>query len=165
MQGPDSDREPKPIQGGKPNLFERLTDLDPASQHESVPFRILGQEELRQSVRREVVCLLNTRSSRPLDFQGDDELTVLDYGIPDFSSLSAANDADRKRLAAILVRVLSAFEPRLGRIEVTFATAPGSQTSLLGQIHAVMEVGWVKEPVSFPVVFETKTGAAELLDD
>lgn len=164
MRERNPEREPRPMRGGKPLLFERLTDLDPASQQEAVPFRILTQVEIQESVRREVTRLLNTRCSRPMDDQSGDELTVLDYGIPDFSSMSAASGTDRNRLAAVLVNAISAFEPRLTQVEVSFEAAPGSQTAVLGQIKAVMEVDLVKEPVSFPVVFETKTGEAAVLE-
>ena len=55
-------RDPKPVEGGRALLFERLTDADPRSpMEEARPFRVHEHQELKESVRRELACLLNTR--------------------------------------------------------------------------------------------------------
>lgn len=164
MSDPRSFREPKPIRGARALLFERLVDDQHESQEEARPLRVHDVDALRKSVKREVTRLLNTRRSHPETLHHHDELTVLDYGIPDFSHLNAASTTDRRYLGAVLVRAISAFEPRLKQVEVTLDQAPGTQTRLVGQIHAMLEVGSVKEPVSFPLTVGIEAGDTTLLE-
>lgn len=145
-------------------LFERLVDDEPESQVEAQPLRVLEVEALRESVRREVARLLNTRRPHSEALQDREELTVLDYGIPDFSHLAAASPSDRQHLGAILVRAISTFEPRLSQVEVSLEQPPGSKTKLVGWIKAILEVGSVKEPVSFPLAIGLETGETTMLE-
>src|SRR5256885_15454214 len=102
-------REPKPIDGARSLIFERLVDLEPKSLlGESQPLRILNKRELKGSVRRELGRLLNTRCSLPAQLLGQEERTVLDYGIPDFSPLSAHNADDHRLIAGIVSQSIPA---------------------------------------------------------
>lgn len=157
-------REPKPILGARALLFERLVDDQHESQEEARPLRIHDIVALRESVKREVARLLNTRRPHPETPQDRDELTVLDYGIPDFSHLNASSSVDRQNLAAILVRAISTFEPRLAEVGVTLEPSPGRPARLVGWIHAVLEVSSVKEPVSFPLTIGIEAGDATMLE-
>jgi type VI secretion system lysozyme-like protein len=91
-------------------LFERLEDDAPFSSAEPSVRRTLTPDELRGSVRAELLRLLNTRrgtarAQRPLD--------VLHYGLPDWSASYAARSEDRGGLERDIVAAVSAFEPRL----------------------------------------------------
>jgi len=155
-------REPKPIEGARALLFERLTDLDPRSQEEPEPLRILNRVALRESVRRELGRLLNTRCSIPTHLLGQQERTVIDYGIPDFSSFSPQSSNDQKLLAAIIGQTISAFEPRLRQVEVTVEGFLSSERALLVRIDAVLVVESISEQVSFPVIINNKTGTVQV---
>jgi type VI secretion system lysozyme-like protein len=159
----DSAPGPKPVRGARALLFERLTDDDPASPDEARPLRVLDRSALRQSVRRELFCLLNTRSPRPEAFESGERLTVLDYGVPDFSHRFASSAEDRLRYAEILLRAITAFEPRLRQVRVSLEPSPDDQAKLTGLIDAILEVGTVKEPVSFPLAVGSVTGEAAVL--
>src|SRR4029077_11608679 len=88
--------EPKVRAGARILLFDRLVDTEPESQKEVRPLRILDKAGLKESVRRELGRLLNTRCPIPLAPLA--ERTVINYGIPDFSSLSPHSMDDRNRL-------------------------------------------------------------------
>lgn len=109
-------------------LFERLADDDPASVRERAPRRMLDREGLRASVGRELLRLMNRRSAaRP-----GRGLTVLDYGLPDWTGLYAANPDDRLQIARTVLRALRAFEPRLHAPQVQVEpSALGAQSLLL----------------------------------
>ncbi len=156
--------EPKPIWGARALLFERLVDDQHESQEEARPLRIHDIDALRESVKREVTRLLNTRRPHRETSHEGDELTVLDYGIPDFSHLEAASTTDRQNLAAILVKSIAAFEPRLTQVEVSLNPAPGNPTRLVGRINAMLEVDSVKEPVSFPLTIGIESGETTILE-
>ncbi|GAB2899650.1 type VI secretion system baseplate subunit TssE [Paraburkholderia jirisanensis] len=103
MQNPAPPVAPMP-------LFERLEDDAPFVSYEPQVRRTLTADELRGSVRAELMRLLNTRrgtarDGRPLD--------VLYYGLPDWSARSAARSADHAALARDVVEAIRAFEPRL----------------------------------------------------
>lgn len=159
-------RDPKPVEGGRALLFERLTDTEPRSlDEEARPFRVHGMDELKESVRRELARLLNTRCSVPSHLLGSEERTVLDYGIPDFSALSALSGDDRNRLASIVAQTVAAFEPRLRDVRVFVESVRAEDRALVLRVEAALAVGTHAEPVSFPVLVRTKTGDAEVSEN
>lgn len=171
--------DPKPIVGARPLLFDRLIDLDP-HEEQRPPQTTTGDEskrqvrwvkderhrrshflnrlELRTSVRRELERLLNTRCSIPLYRVGEEERSVVNYGIPDFSSLSRDNADDRALIGSIVGLTISAFEPRLRHVSVEVTPASQIEYSLQLNISADLVVGTFNEPVSFPVTLNSKSG-------
>ena len=160
-------RDPKPVEGGRALLFERLADSDPRSREEEAqPFRVLDVQALRESVRRELGRLLNTRRhARSGPGAGEGEMTVLDYGIPDFSPLSASSGDDQNRLAAEVAAAVTAFEPRLSGVRVRVERLRAEDRALLLRIEGRLTVGRVAEPVSFPVLVRSKSGEALVDED
>jgi len=181
-------RQPKPIAGARALLFERLVDLHRDQVEDERPLRILNREELKASVRRELERLLNTRCSLPLHGFGETERSVVNYGIPDFSSLSAYNEDDHALIASIIGQTITAFEPRLRQVRVEVGPIgdgesadtnltncrhdvfergeprAGSGARLRVLIEAVIIVGQFNEPVSFPVLLNSKNGVAKVDD-
>ena len=159
-------RDPKPVEGGRALLFERLTDADPRSpMEEARPFRVHERQELKESVRRELARLLNTRCPVPSHLLGARERSVLDYGVPDFSSLSATSGDDQNRLTSMVAQTVAAFEPRLRGVRVIVEGVRPEDRALLLRVEAALAVGTHAEPVSFPVLIRTKTGEAEVSED
>jgi type VI secretion system lysozyme-like protein len=156
-------RDPKPVEGGRALLFERLTDEDPRSPAEEArPFRVHETRELKESVRRELARLLNTRCSVSTRQLGARTRSVLDYGIPDFSSLSALSGDDQNRLASLVEQTVAAFEPRLRDVRVSVAGVRPDDRALVLSIEATLVLGTHAEPVSFPLLVRSKTGEAEV---
>jgi type VI secretion system lysozyme-like protein len=135
-------------------LFERLTDLDRAQTRECRPLRVLDRAELAASVRGEVSRLLNTRCASWEDGAG----TVIDYGLPDFSWMSASSDDDRQRLAAMIAHKVACFEPRLREVRVTIRRDESNPRAVLGMLEGVLLVESIREPVSFPLLAYKQTG-------
>jgi type VI secretion system protein ImpF len=150
--------EPKPIKGAKALLFERLVDESPNLPGEAQPFRIYGVEALRNSVHRELMRLLNTRCPLPGGPVDEQDRTVFDYGIPDFSYMGASSDTDTQQLARNLERAIVAYEPRLQDVHVTIEPAKNSKSTVTGILNATLAVGNINEPVSFPLVLSIKSG-------
>jgi type VI secretion system protein ImpF len=154
-------RDPKPVEGGRALLFERLTDESPR-EDEARPFRVHETEDLKESVRRELARLLNTRCSVSSRLLGARERSVLDYGIPDFSSLSALSGDDQNRLAVVVEQTVAAFEPRLKGVRVSVESVRSEDRALVLRVEAALVVGTHAEPVSFPVLVRSKTGDTEV---
>jgi type VI secretion system protein ImpF len=133
-------------------LFDRLVDLEPELSREPQPLRTFNKKELLASVRSEVGRLLNTRCPTPANLDGEQEQTVIDYGIPDFSSFYPQNPDDQRRLALVVSKAISAFEPRLQQVRATVEEVENDIRALRIRIDAVLVYESVREPVSFPVV-------------
>ena len=93
-------------------LFDRLVDRDPRLPHELRPTRTLDRRGLRESVRRELEQLFNTRCPFPAHRLPIRERSVIDYGVPDFSVFSPRSYDDRVHLAELLRRTFHR-RPRL----------------------------------------------------
>ena len=155
--------QPKPIAGARALLFDRLVDIGDGHEAEQ-PLRILNQKQLKDSVRRELERLLNTRCSIPLHQIGDEERSVINYGIPDFSSLSPHNADDHALIASIVAQTITAFEPRLRQVRVEVGPVFSAESALWLNIGAELVIGLYSEPVSFPVTLNNKSGSAQLHD-
>jgi type VI secretion system protein ImpF len=220
MRDPKYVPDPRPVEGGRALLFERLADPDPPRPAEEArrpeervfrglvrsemvggepfalppeselrkarapeahalremvaregdggggrPFRAFDVRALKESVRRELWRLLNTRRhGRPWQADGRGEMTVLDYGLPDFSSLSAASGDDQNRVAAEVSAAITAFEPRLRDVRITVERLRLEDRALLLRLDARLVVGSVAEPVSF-VLESARSGEAQVDED
>jgi type VI secretion system protein ImpF len=138
-------------------LFDRLVDGNPY-EHEARPLRTLDRAGLRQSVRRELELLFNTRSSTP-----GHPVSVIDYGIPDFGTFSPRNPDDRNRLADVLRRAAVVFEPRLSDLRVHVAPIDGDAMNLRAQIEGTLFVDGVREPVSFEAGVDLREGRVHVV--
>jgi type VI secretion system protein ImpF len=124
--------------------------------------RTLDRRGLKESVRRELEQLFNTRCPIPAHRLGVRPRSVIDYGIPDFSTFFARNPDDWQRIAAILRRAIEAYEPRLAQVRVTVERDKDEEFVLRATIEAVMITENVPEPVSFTTLLETRDGSAEV---
>ncbi len=136
-------------------LFDRLVDLEPAAPHEARPQRTEDRAGLLESIRRELERLFGTTSPLPPSRLAGRERTVIDYGIPDPQSFSAANADHRETFARLLEKTVAAYEPRLEnpRIAVQRGSLPGA---LEIQLVAVLREDEVKTPIHFPIVLRDK---------
>ena len=133
-------------------LFDRLVDDDLTLTRELPPVRTLGREGLKESVRREMERLLNTRTSLPADRLALRERSVIDYGLPDCSMFSPRSSDDRARVGELIRRAIVAYEPRLSEVRVAVDVAPGHLLAMAVRVEAMLITGSVPEPVSFDTV-------------
>ncbi|HJR08842.1 MAG TPA: type VI secretion system baseplate subunit TssE [Pyrinomonadaceae bacterium] len=162
--------------GARALLFERLVDTELSRTEESPPFRVLTRQELWQSVSRELGRLLNSRCPVPLKLIGAEERNVINYGIPDFTSLSPQSADDRKLIASIIGQTITAFETRLRNVQVTaeyfaddertlhISVEADLVTDTVIEIRSYAEFSSSVEPVSFPIVLHSKTGIMEIYE-
>lgn len=147
-------RDSKAQEGARALLFDRLVDLDGTEKTEQQPLRVLTVEGLRDSVRRELQRLLNTRSpTLPEELEGK-EWTVLDWGLADYSGWYTRSVPSQTRLARMIERTIRAFEPRMLDPKVTVEEREGSDRGLSVVLEGTVRVGTLLEPVSFPLALE-----------
>lgn len=146
------------------SLIDRLVDETPRRRREARPLRTQRIEELRAAVRRDLSWLMNTRTPLPGPEYDRRELTVIDYGIPDFGGVSPESPSDRRRMAGRIARAIAAFEPRLQAVRVTIAPRMRGERALSARIEAMLVVETVREPVAFETVFQQTTGTVAIDD-
>ena len=144
-------------------LLDRLVGQAPRPFGGPRPSHTLTREGLKESVRKELQTLFNTRSALPASLLLDRELTVIDYGIPDLSDFSATNVEDHARLAALVARAVAAFEPRLTAVKVVVDGYEESARSLALTIFGTLVVDVWREPVSFPTILGVKNGETKVM--
>ena len=147
------------------SLVDRLVDSDPRSTREIRPLRAFDREAFRASVRRDLGWLLNTRTPLPAGEFDRRELTVIDYGIPDFGSYSPESISDMKLMAKRITRAVTFFEPRLQQVRIEFREKMDDERSIGAVIEAELVTDEVREPVSFLTVFQQKTGQVKVYDN
>ena len=134
------------IPGGPIPLFDKLDQRAMAS---APAEQVLDADGVEASVVRELRRLLNSRSRIPLSVFTDAELTVLDYGIPDYGAHSAQSEADRRRVAAAIRHAIEAFEPRLSDVDVSLVDGATGKTIALFCIEATLRVAHIVRRINF----------------
>lgn len=142
----------------RPSVLDRLMAVPSPGRGGQHP--VIGVQELRDAVRRDLDWLLNTKRWLPHDFEGLTEVktSLLNYGMPDLSPFSPANGRDLASLARTIEELIRCYEPRLrpGSVRVAVLTTPvavpknGEEREKPHfRIDAVLCVDPVNEPVSF----------------
>ena len=148
--------EPKVRSGARVLLFDRLVDTEPQSQKEVRPMRTLDKKGLKDSVKRELGRLLNTRC--PIPLVSLPERTVINYGIPDFSSLSPENQNHRHSLEDWMRDAIASYEPRLVDVRVEVDPPQRGERTLVARIDAKLQLETIREPVAFAVIVKRDPG-------
>lgn len=148
-----------------PSVLDRLLDDDPGNSREPPKRRHQVLRELKQSVRRDLENLLNTRwrcISWPPDMDQLD-LSLVNYGIPDFTGIRFASANARDDLRKIIETVVRRQEPRFKRITVALvADRDALDRTLRFRIDALLHAEPAPEPVVFDTTLETTTGDFEV---
>jgi type VI secretion system lysozyme-related protein len=139
----------RPVESGlQPPLFERLAAGDD---------RVFDRAALAESVRSELLRLLNTRRAiRP----PGTALTILDYGIGDWTALQAQRLDDRRALTRDIRSAITHFEPRLQLSEVDVAPSSEHPQRLQIRLSGLLCQGTQQWPAVF--VIEHLAGTLEV---
>lgn len=142
------------------SVLDRLIDLDPRQSHEPPKSRSTSLAELKQSVRRDLEWLLNTRCFTDA---GDSRLeeapkSVAFYGLPDFTALSAKNHNELKRATKSLETAIKIFEPRFMDLKVSLEPISSVDRQLKFRIEARLNIEPTPEPVAFDTILQLGSG-------
>lgn len=140
----DLERDPRPAPGSRVPLFDRLTAPADLVKEKSGSSRSMSAQQAIESVRIDLNRLLNSRTT----LHGP-ELTAINFGLPDFSHVSAMDARARNELALRIQRIIEAFEPRLSQIKVVVDPHRSGERYLAGSVAGVLRMGMLPEPVAF----------------
>jgi len=141
-------------------LLDRLIDDSPDQTRDPPQSAAESMNALRQSVRRDLEALLNTRRhwrSWPASLT---ELAVspLGYGIPDFTSGAFNDPARREELRQEIELSIKNFEPRFLAVRVFLVEAKENiDATLRLRIEAMLHAEPAPEAVVFDTVFDPTT--------
>jgi type VI secretion system protein ImpF len=145
-----------------PSVLDRLIDLEPKNQRDTLPSRTDSVRELKAAVQRDLDSLLNSRNpfqDLSADFVEVGQ-SVLTYGLPDFGAFSLSSDRDQNRLRQAIEAAIRAFEPRLTGLNVMLV--PASDRSIRLHVDARLVMDPAPEPIAFDIVMPLHSGKYEV---
>lgn len=147
------------------SVLDRIIDLDPRNSKEVPLTRAQSLRVFKESLRRNLEWLLNTRRIAVPPDEGLKEVnrSVYLFGLPDFSSYKLSAPQDQTRLLRYIQTATKLFEPRLANVRVVPLEAGliSARTMRL-RIEGLMLVDPAPEHVSFDTVLELTSGQYEV---
>jgi type VI secretion system protein ImpF len=143
-----------------PSVIDRLIDRDPGNRNEAQSARAQSLKELKDSVRRDLEWLLNTRRTPDEPPPSAKELwrSVYCYGLSDITGMALKSSEDQAHLTRMVESAIAAFEPRLQNVTVSMLpTNPGSRM-LRFHIEALLRTDPAPARVSFDTTLELTSG-------
>ncbi|MDH5354603.1 MAG: type VI secretion system baseplate subunit TssE [Gammaproteobacteria bacterium] len=141
----------------RPSILDRLLDDAPANRVEAESSKHQKLKQLRQSVRRDLENLLNTRLRiiEPDDEYAQLKHSLLNYGLPDLASVNITNIDKRKAFVQQLESLLIDFEPRFKSVSVNYQDNSNSvDRTLRFRIDATLYADPYPEVVIFDSILE-----------
>lgn len=150
----------------RPSIMDRLIDNEPGNRVEVDSGQHQKLKDLRQSVRRDLENLFNTRIRliEPDDKFHHLKLSIVNYGLPDLATVNLTNIERRREFIQEMERLLLEFEPRFKSVNVVYVENTNRSERMLrfridGTLYAdpspeVVVFDSVLEPVSRNVSVE-----------
>lgn len=150
----------------RPSIMDRLIDNEPGNRVEVDSGQHQKLKDLRQSVRRDLENLFNTRIRliEPDDKFHHLKRSILNYGLPDLATVNLTNIERRREFIQEMERLLLEFEPRFKSVNVVYVENTNRSERMLrfridGTLYAdpspeVVVFDSVLEPVSRNVSVE-----------
>ncbi len=147
------------------SVLDRLIDDEPGVSSEPQLSRAQSVRILKNSVRRDLEWLLNTRrvADEPEESLKDLNRSGYLYGLPDFTHYSLASQKDQAKLIRYLQTTVKLFEPRLANVRIVPLEVAGISTRTLRfRIEGMLLMDPAPEHVSFDTVLELTSGEYEV---
>jgi type VI secretion system protein ImpF len=147
------------------SILDRLLDMEPGQSNESARYRVVSEQQILNSVIRDIENLLNTRCN---PIMVPDSLTrtkesLFLYGLKDFTVDNPESSFIRQKLCREIEKIISIFEPRLKKTIVRVESQEGRKRQLFFRISGTLMVEPLAEPVSFDTVFDLNRGQYVIL--
>ncbi|OZG73904.1 type VI secretion protein [Hahella sp. CCB-MM4] len=136
----------------RPSILDRLMDDRPDLKTEPEKNRHQVLNELRESVRRDLEDLLNTRFraiSAP-DNMHELDISLINYGLPDLHTINFLSAEGKDEFCRTIEQHIAMFEPRFKSVRVVTLDDQWSEdTSLKFRIEAILYAEPAPEEVTF----------------
>ena len=138
------------------SVLDRLLDDEPQLAEDSEQTRHKKLRDLRNSVRRDLETLLNTRCrvvSPPPEFE-ELQNSLHNYGLPDLATVNILDTEKKKEFTKNLEGVIRKFEPRFKSVRVSHIENEKAERTVRFRIDAVLYADPAPEIVVFDSVLE-----------
>ena len=148
-----------------PSILDRLIDAEPGKATEGYGSRTQMLKDLRESERRDLQNLLNTRAPS-LSGQGAAlSHSIINYGIPDFAGADLSSAEDKEQFRTLIEAVIKRYETRFKSVHVKIVEGDGeTDRALRFRIDALLNVEPAVKPVVFDSSLEPVTRTIEVKD-
>ena len=157
--------EIRPDQALLPSLLDRLLDYEPGTRREAPRGRAQLLRELKQSVRRDLENLLNTRvraSPWPAELK-ELKQSLVNYGIPDPTGASLGTAREREEFCKNVEKIIALFDHRLKRLRVSLLEqSEPLERTIRFRIEAMLQAEPAPEPLVFDSTLRLTTGTFEV---
>ncbi|PYY71319.1 type VI secretion system baseplate subunit TssE [Pseudomonas jessenii] len=143
-----------------PSLLDRLLDDRPHQSSEASSQRLCSLADYKASIVRDLEILVNTRQSLVAnELEGFVNLSgsILDYGMPDFTSRSVLDPKDRLLIQRQLEKAITVGDRRFRSVKVQLLAQQTGQRMLTFRVDAVLRLQDVTRQVSFDAVLQVNT--------
>ena len=151
----------------RPSIFDRLIDDEPEKKTEETHDTFQATRALRESVRRDLEQLLNTRYriSSPPSNSPELELSLANYGLPDLATVNLVDEDTRIDFCRSLETTIRRYEPRFKSIKVnTLGNVENGDRTVRFRIDAVLHADPAPEVIIFDSVLEPVSRTVEVVD-
>lgn len=151
----------------RPSVLDRLIDDEPEKRIDEEKDRYQLIRELRESVRRDLEMLLNTRYRiiSPEAHQKELEKSLVNYGLPDLATVNLVDEDTRKDFCRTIENTIRRFEPRFKTVQVsTLDNISETDRAVRFRIDAVLHADPAPEIIIFDSVLEPVSRAVDILD-
>ena len=141
----------------RPSILDRLFDNDPKSRVEAEKDKHQQLKDLRNSVRRDLENLLNTRFRmvEPDSAYKELEYSLLNYGLPDLATVNINDFNKKKEFTRQLENMFRKYEPRFKTVSVNFIDHKDSaDRTLRFRVNATLYADPAPEVVVFDSILE-----------
>jgi len=141
----------------RPSILDRLLDDEPHIQVEADKNRHQHIRELRNSVKRDLESLLNTRYRmvEPPEEFTNLSVSILNYGLPDLATVNIADIEKKKAFTKHLETILRDYEPRFKSVKVNhISNKDNTDRTLRFRIDATLYADPAPEIVIFDSVLD-----------
>jgi type VI secretion system protein ImpF len=138
-----------------PSVLDRL--LDDAPDQTKNAILTFSLPDFKAALARDLESLLNTRvvySSELVGKYPKAHESVLNYGIPDLSSLSLRNPEHKDYLRDQICEAIKTHDKRLHDVSVTFITEGNTERLLHFRVDALLKIHPARPPVSFDATLQ-----------
>src|SRR5438067_7702316 len=157
--------EIRPDQPLIPSVLDRLIDNEPDVRREAPRSRNQVLRDLKQSVRRDLENLLNTRM-RCVPWPPEMKhlkKSLINYGLPDLTGSSPVSAKDREEFRRTIETIVKQCETRLKKLRVRLIDSPNSiDRTIRFHIDAVLQAEPAPEPISFDSTLRLANGSFEV---
>ena len=144
----------------RPSIIDRLFDDEPENKNEIDHGKHHRLKQLRNSVRRDLENLMNTRYRVVEAGEQYNELekSLINYGLPDLATINISDLDKRKEFTLKMEKILKEFEPRFKNVNVSYLNNnDNTDRTLRFRIDATLYADPSPEVVIFDSILEPVT--------